>query len=78
MAAAEAAALTEPAGRDLLALLVQADRTGLQALAGRPGIRAVQAAPPGVSARELALSPLLPEQTRFADPPPDDGPVPPA
>jgi hypothetical protein len=37
----------------------------------------VQAAPPGVAARELALAPLLPEQTLTADPVPDDGPVPP-
>ena len=36
---------------------------GWTALATRPGVRAVQAAPPGVTARELALAPLLPEQT---------------
>ena len=36
----------------------------------------VEAAPPGVTLRELALSPLLPEQADRADPLPDDGPVP--
>jgi hypothetical protein len=46
------------------------------ALAARPDVRAVHAAPAGVTARELALSPLLPEQVERADPPPDDGPVP--
>ena len=78
VAAAEAAALGRPDGRDVLALVVRADRAGLDALRARPEVRAVQAAPPGVAPRELALSPLLPEQTRSADPPPDDGPVPPA
>ena len=78
MAAAEAAALSAPAAACVLALVVRADRAGLEALAARPGVRAVQAAPAGVAARELALAPLLPEQTRPADPLPDDGPVPPA
>ena len=78
VAAAEAAALAASTGADVLAVLVRADRDGLAALAARPGVRAVQAAPPDAVARELALSPLLPEQTRSADPPPDDGPVPPA
>ena len=77
VAATEAAALAAPACRCVLALLVQADRAGLEAVAARPAVRAVQAAPPGVAARELALAPLLPEQTTTADPVPDDGPVPP-
>jgi len=75
-AAAEAAALADPTGRDVLALVVRADRAGLLALADRPGVRAVQAAPPDALPGELALSPLLPEQVRTADPPPDDGPIP--
>ena len=62
----------------MLALVVRADRAALEALAGRPGVRAVHAAPAGVTERELALSPLLPEQIERADPLPDDGPVPPA
>jgi hypothetical protein len=78
VAAVEAAALSASDCRCVLALVVRADRAGLDGLAGRPGVRAVQAAPPAVTARELALAPLLPEQTDRADPVPDDGPVPPA
>jgi hypothetical protein len=78
IAAAEAAALADPGCRCVLALVVHGDRTALQALAATPGVRAVDAAPAGVSDRELALSPLLPDQRERADPPPDDGPVPPA
>jgi hypothetical protein len=75
VAAAEAALLADPGCPCVLALVVRADRAGLTALAGRPGVRAVQAAPADVTSRELALSPLLPEQTERADPPPDDGGV---
>lgn len=78
VAAAEALALADPACRCLLAVVVRADRAGLEALAARPGVRAVHAAPAGVGPVELALSPLLPEQRDRADPVPDDGPVPPA
>jgi hypothetical protein len=77
VATTEAAVLSAPDCRCVLALLVQADRAGLEAVATRSPVRAVQAAPPGVAARELALAPLLPEQTLTADPVPDDGPVPP-
>jgi hypothetical protein len=76
VAAAEAAALERPGCPCVLALVVSADGTALQALAAAPGVRVVQAAPPGATVRDLALSPLLPEQTVRADPPPDDGPVP--
>ena len=75
VAAAEARLLADPGCRCVLALVVRADRAGLAALAGRPEVRAVQAAPPDVTARELALSPLLPEQVERADPPVDDGGV---
>ncbi len=78
VAAAEAAALADPDCACVVALVARADRAGLEALAAVPGVRAVQAAPVGVTAPELALAPLLPEQTGSADPPPDDGPVPPA
>jgi hypothetical protein len=78
IAAAEARALSVAGCRCVLALVVAADRAELQVVAARAGVRAVQAAPRGVTARELALSPLLPEQSVRADPPPDDGPVPPA
>lgn len=74
VAAAEARALRDPGCRCVLAVLVEGDRAGLSALAGRPGVRAVEAAPAGTV--DPALSPLLPEQTARADPPPDDGPVP--
>jgi hypothetical protein len=76
VAAAEAAALADPGCRCVLALVVRADRAGLEALATRPGVRAVQAAPPGTTSRELAVAPLLPGQTERADPLPDDGVLP--
>lgn len=73
IATAEAAALADPARPSVLALVVRADRAGLDALAARPGVRAVHAAPQGTTVRELALSPLLPGQLDRADPLPDDG-----
>lgn len=78
VATAEAAALANPTCACVLALVVRADRAELAALAARPEVRAVHAGPPDATARELALSPLLPEQTVRADPPPDDGVVPPS
>jgi hypothetical protein len=74
VAGAETSALDDPACRCVLAVLVEGDRAGLAAVAGRPGVRAVEAAPPDTT--DPALAPLLPEQTAGADPPPDDGPVP--
>jgi len=76
VAAAEAAALADASAPCVLAVVVRADRAGLDAVAAGERVRAVHAAPAGVTARELALSPLLPEQLERADPPPDDGPVP--
>lgn len=77
VAAAEAARLADPGGATVLALVVEADRATLDALLdpgpGPSGVRAVEAAPAGTAVRELALSPLLPEQLDRADPPPDDG-----
>jgi hypothetical protein len=75
VARAEAAAYAGPCAC-VLALVVQSDRAGLETLARTPGVRAVDAAPPGVPLAGLALAPLLPEQTVTADPVPDDGPVP--
>jgi hypothetical protein len=60
VAGAEERALADPSGPWVLAVVVRAEREALDA----------------VAARELALSPLLPEQAERADPPPDDGPVP--
>lgn len=74
VAAAEAAALTRTDCSCVVALVVSADGTALRRPAA--GVRVVEAAPPGVTLRELALSPLLPEQADRADPLPDDGPVP--
>jgi hypothetical protein len=76
VAAAEARALADPAAPCVLAVVVRAERVGLDAVAARPDVRAVHAAPAGVTARELAIAPLLPEQAERADPLPDDGPVP--
>jgi hypothetical protein len=76
VAAAEAAALARPGCRCVLALQVVADRAGLTVLAGRPGVRAVDAAPAGTPDDGVALAPLLPEQTAVAGPVPDDGPLP--
>ncbi|MEV1293520.1 hypothetical protein [Pseudonocardia sp. NPDC049635] len=77
VAAAEQATLARPECACLLALVVQAGRAELEALAATDGVRAVDAAPPGTATAELALSPLLPEQRTAVTPPPDDGPVPP-
>jgi hypothetical protein len=74
VATAEAAALASPDCRCVVAVLVDGDRAALDAVAARPGVRGVEAAPPGTA--KPALAPLLPEQTTRADPLPDDGPVP--
>ncbi|MBC3191346.1 hypothetical protein H7X46_09765 [Pseudonocardia sp. C8] len=76
VAAAERRALADPACACVIAVVVTADRAGLEALSARADVRAVHAAPPGTTVPELALSPLLPEQSTAATPPPDDGPVP--
>jgi hypothetical protein len=78
VATAESAALGDPACACVLALVVRGDRAALEALGAVPGVRAVDAAPVGATEPELALSPLLPGQVDRADPPPDDGAVPPA
>lgn len=62
--------------RCVLAVLVVGDRAALSGLAGRPEVRAVDAAPEGIPPTGVALAPLLPEQTQLAAPAPDDGPVP--
>jgi hypothetical protein len=76
VAAAEARALADPAAPCVLAVVVRGERATLEAVAARPDVRAVHAAPAGVTARELALAPLLPGQVERADPLPDDGAVP--
>jgi hypothetical protein len=74
VAVAEAAALARPDCPCVVALVVSADGAALRRSAA--GVRVIEAAPPGVTLRELALSPLLPEQADRADPLPDDGRVP--
>ncbi len=74
VAAAEAAELARPECPCVVAMVVTADGAALRRPAA--GVRVVEAAPAGVTLRELALSPLLPEQADRADPLPDDGPVP--
>lgn len=76
VAAAEARALADPAVPCVLAVVVRAERAGLDAVAARPDVRAVHAAPAGVTVRELAIAPLLPGQVERVDPLPDDGDVP--
>jgi hypothetical protein len=76
VAAAEARALADPAAPCVLAVLIRAERADMDAVAARPDVRAVHAAPAGVTARELAIAPLLPDQVERADPLPDDGTVP--
>jgi hypothetical protein len=74
VATAEADALARADCACVVALVVSADGSALRRPAAR--VRVVEAAPPGVTLRELALSPLLPEQADRADPLPDDGQVP--
>jgi hypothetical protein len=62
--------------RCVLAVLARGDRAALSTLASRPGVRAVDAAPAGAAPSEVAIAPLLPEQTGQVGPLPDDGPVP--
>ncbi|MHA6622051.1 hypothetical protein [Pseudonocardia sp. DLS-67] len=76
VAAVEARTLADPGAPCVLAVVVRAQRAGLDTVAARPDVRAVHAAPAGVTARELAIAPLLPEQVGRADPLPDDGAVP--
>jgi hypothetical protein len=73
VAAAEAAALADPGCACVVALVVRGDRAALDALAVRPPVRAVHAAPADAQPLELALAPLLPGQTEAATPLPDDG-----
>ncbi|WP_018335671.1 hypothetical protein [Actinomycetospora chiangmaiensis] len=82
VAAAEAAALGRPDCACLVAVVVRVAPADVPALRARPGVRAVQVAPPGTARSGLAVSPLLPEQGAgradgpVVGPVPDDGPVP--
>lgn len=74
VAAAEAAQLRAGCAC-VVAFLVFGDGEALQAVAARPGVRAVHAASPDTPLQDVATSPLLPEQVGMAGPVPDDGPV---
>ncbi|GEL23280.1 hypothetical protein PSU4_22340 [Pseudonocardia sulfidoxydans NBRC 16205] len=78
VAAAEQAALGNADCACVVAVVVRTDRAGLETITARAGVRGVQAAPAGAVLTDLALAPLLPEQTDRVDPLPDDGVVPPA
>lgn len=58
-------------------LVVRASPAQLRELAGRPGIRAVQALPADAVAERFGVAPLLPDSADPVLPRPDDGPVPP-
>ncbi len=75
VAAAEAAQLKQGCAC-VLALLVFGDGDALHLVAKRPDARVVQAALPDTSVEDLAIAPLLPEQSDIAGPVPDDGPIP--
>jgi hypothetical protein len=75
VAAAEAAQLRQGCAC-VLALLVFGDGDALHVVAQRPAARVVQAALDHTSVEDLAIAPLLPEQSDIAGPVPDDGPVP--
>lgn len=75
VAAAEAAELRAGCAC-VLAMLVRAGRAGLDTVAGRPSVRAIHAALPGLPLQAVAVSPLLPEQRDVVGPVPDDGPIP--
>lgn len=82
VARAEAAALRRPGCACLIGVVVRVAPGDVPAVRAAPGVRAVQAAPPGTSRTRLAVSPLLPEQGAgrpdgpVVGPVPDDGPVP--
>ncbi len=57
-------------------LVVRAPLSRLRELAGRPGVRAVQALPADAVAERFAVAPLLPDSADPVAPRPDDGPVP--
>ncbi|MEU1982652.1 hypothetical protein [Nocardia sp. NPDC019395] len=57
-------------------VVVRAPLPALRELAGRPGIRAVEALPADAVAARYAVAPLLPDTADPIQPRPDDGPVP--
>lgn len=60
----------------VVGLVLRGTAQQLSTVAGRAGVRSVQAAPAGTSYGGLAVTPLLPEQTATVGPGPDDGHVP--
>lgn len=60
----------------VVGLLLRGSGARLRAVAGRSGVRALTPAPAGAGYGDLALAPLLPEQSGTVGPGPDDGTVP--
>lgn len=60
----------------VVGVLLRGSPAALRAVAARAQVRAVQPAPAGAAYGRLAVSPLLPQQTRTVSPGPDDGAVP--
>jgi len=60
----------------VVGLLLRGSGAQLRAVAGRSRVRALAPAPAGAGYGDLALAPLLPEQSGTVGPGPDDGTVP--
>lgn len=60
----------------VVTVVVRGTSAELGEVAGRPGVRAVQALPPDAVSGKFAIEPLLPQNIDVVGPLPDDGPVP--
>ena len=60
----------------VVTVVVRGTQPELSEVAGRPGVRSVEALPPDAVSGKFAVEPLLPEYVDIVAPLPDDGPVP--
>ncbi|OZE76114.1 hypothetical protein CH294_20425 [Rhodococcus sp. 14-2483-1-1] len=60
----------------VVTLVVRGTAAELSEVAGRDGVRAVEALPPDAVSGKFAVEPLLPEYVDIVGPLPDDGPIP--
>ncbi len=60
----------------VVTLVVRGTPAELSEVAGRDGVRAVEALPPDAVSGKFAVEPLLPEYVDIVGPLPDDGPIP--
>ena len=60
----------------VVTVVVRGTAAELSEVAGRDGVRAVEALPPDAVSGKFAVEPLLPEHIDVVGPMPDDGPVP--